>query len=406
MRKLFALLAAAAPLLAQERVELPRYTLEVPAGWKHQAHGDGWVLQPADGTGEVGIAPMNPPVELGPASTRADARALFWATAKRGRTILEEAATQEDKDPSGRTWSLDIAAIQVEQVSYMLVLGVVELAGRAEGFLVLGTPEAIEKHQKAIDAALWSVRPRPATPAAEKAPAAGQPSPLGTPGEGRLAGVWTATTHELRQQVGGVATQAVVSELVLFADGAALWGMPGEGLLGFDREAHRARSPERWSTYALEGDRVRIGREGKERVYARLEGDVLEHRYQEGGSERRGERFLPRPSPDGAKLEGELRREGHWTTSVGGCVFSRDGTFVDQQLLWVVLPERAGESKEARAARVAPGKGRYRLEHWTLVLEYADGRVNRVGFVPTDRERPGKGALLNGFPVGPRPDPR
>jgi hypothetical protein len=42
-----------------------------------------------------------------------------------------------------------------------------------------------------------------------------------------------ATTHELRYGVGGLANKPVVSELILFTDRAALWGMPGEDRLGF-----------------------------------------------------------------------------------------------------------------------------------------------------------------------------
>ena len=72
-------------------------------------------------------------------------------------------------------------------------------------------------------------------------------------------------------------------------------------------------------------------------------------------------------------------------------------------LLWIVLPERTGKDKTAHEARVAPGTGRYRFEHWTLVLEYDDGRVNQVSFVPTDREHPTKAAILNGYLIEPKP---
>ncbi|MEQ1846191.1 MAG: hypothetical protein ABL983_11555, partial [Nitrospira sp.] len=86
-----------------------------------------------------------------------------------------------------------------------------------------------------------------------------------------------------------------------------------------------------------------------------------------------------------------------------GLTFSKDGTFRDEKLLRIVLPERPPEDKAAHEARVAPGTGRYRFEHWTLVLEYDDGRVNQVSFVPTDREHPTKGAILNGYAIEPKP---
>jgi hypothetical protein len=331
------------------------------------------------------------------------------------RRVLQSNPTESSSDPSGRTWTTDAAAIEEGGGVYVLALAVVELNGRAEGFLIVSTPQAIERHQSKIDAMFDSVRARTTTtaslPVREKAPASSQPSPLGTPGPGRLAGVWTATTHELRYGVGGLANQAVVTELILFADGAALFGMPPEGLLGFDRKAHRARWPERWGTYTLRNKRLAITREGKELQYAVLPTGALENRYVEGGQERTGARYLPRSGLDGVRLEGEVRRKDHWpapgnTSGIGtlrGCTFAKDGTFHDEKLMWIVLPEREGISKQAHEARVAPGRGRYRLEHWSLVLEYDDGRVNQVSFVATDREQPMRGAILNGYPIEPKP---
>jgi hypothetical protein len=401
---------------AQERADLPRYSIEVPAGWLSQVEGERWVIHPSIGANELGIAPVGTGLQIGATLTRADAHRQLWATALGGRQVVQANPTQQDKDGEGRTWTIDSAAIEEGGVLYLLVLSVVELNGRAEGFLVVGTQSAVERHQKAIDSILNSVRPRAfakdETPRArDKAPVFGRPSPLGTPGPGRLAGVWTATTHELRYGVGGLANKPVVSELILFADGAALWGMPGEGLLGFDRAAHRTRWPERWGTYTLRNKRLTITRGGEERQYALLQDGALEHRYREGGQERTGERFLPRPSLNGMRLDGEVRRKDHWpasgnTSGIGtlkGLTFSKGGTFRDEKLMWIVLPERDVEGKDAHEARVAPGQGRYRLEHWTLVLEYNDGRVNQVSFVATNREQPAKGAILNGYPIEPNP---
>jgi hypothetical protein len=161
----------------------------------------------------------------------------------------------------------------------------------------------------------------------------------------------------------------------------------------------------------MNNQRLTITRDGDERHYAFLPGGALENRYMETGRERTGERFLPRPSLDGMLLDGEVRRKDHWpapgnTSGIGtlpGLILSKDETFRDEKLMWIVLPERADEDKAAHEVRVAPGTGRYRVEHWTLVLEYDDGRVNQVGFIPTNREHPTKGAILNGYPIEPKP---
>jgi len=399
-------------VVAQERLNLPRYSVELPAGWASQVEKEQWRLFPAGSENELGLVPVGTGLQIGPTLTRADAHRQLWATALGSHRVLQANPTQEQKGDDGRTWTIDSAAIDAGGVAYLLVLSMVELNGRAEGFLVLGTPQAIERHQRAIDSILNSVYPRAVASAVpahsrDKSPVFGQPSPLGTPGPNRLAGVWTATTHELRSGVGGLANKPVVSELILFADGAALWGMPGEGLLGFDRAAHRARSPERWGTYQLKDKWLTITRGGEARQYVVLPDGSLENRYVEGGQERTGEKFLLRPSLDGLKLDGEVRRQDHWsapgnTSGIGtlrGLTFSQNGTFRDEKLMWIVLPDRAGESKELHEARVAPGQGRYRLEHWTLVLEYDDGRVNQLSFVATDRDHPTKGAILNGYPI-------
>jgi hypothetical protein len=400
---------------AQERAEFPRYSLQVPAGWTSQIEGERWTIHPIDGGNELAIASVGMGLQIGPTLTRADAHRQLWAAALGSRQVVQANPTQQDRDDQGRSWTIDSAVIEEGGVSYLLVLSAVELNNRAEGFLIVGTPSALERHQKAIDAILNSVRPRSVTKtnalrARDKAPAAGQSNPLGSPGPDRLAGVWTATTHELRHGMEGLASKLIVSELILFADGAALWGMPGEGLLGFDRAAHRAQSPEKWGTYRLNNKRLTITRGGEERVYAVLADGALENRYTEGGKERTGERYLPRPSLDGLRLEGEVRRKDHWPApgnasgigTVPGCTFTKDGAFRDEKLMWVVLPERERE-KNAHEARVAPGQGRYRLEYWTLVLEYDDGRVNQVSFVATNRDQPSKGAILNGYPIEPNP---
>jgi hypothetical protein len=411
------IVAGSVPLvLAQERLDLTRYSLKVPAGWSSTVEGERWMLHPADTPNELGIAPVGTGLALGPGLTRADAHRQLWATALGSHRVLQANPTQEQKGDDGRTWVIDSAAIDAGGVAYLLVLSMVELNGRAEGFLLLGTSAAVERHQQAIDSILNSVRPRSVastvpTRARDKTPQFGQPSPLGSPGQNRLAGVWTATTHELHIGLSGLANTPSVSELVLFADGAALWGMPGEGLLGFDRATHRARAPERWGTYQLKDKRLTITRGGAARQYVVLPDGALENRYMEGGKERTGERFLPRPSLDGTRLDGEVRRKDHWpapgnTSGMGtlpGLTFAKGGTFRDDKLMWIVLPERADEDKAAHEARVAPGTGRYRFEHWTLVLEYDDGRVNQVGFIPTDREHPTKGAILNGYPIEPKP---
>lgn len=52
-----------------------------------------------------------------------------------------------------------------------------------------------------------------------------------------------------------------------------------------------------------------------------------------------GERFLPRPSLDGLRLAGEVRRKDHWLAPGNT---SGIGTFQNEKLMWIVLPDREG----------------------------------------------------------------
>ena len=382
---------------ASQPLTTARYTLDIPPGWTSQTDGETWVAHPIDGANECAMAPAGPGVSLSDDISIDTVRAQMWQKAVAGRQILQGQPTEHSKDAQGRDWSTDAAVMEQNGVPYLLALNVVEIDGRAEGFLLVAATAALTKHQAAIDALIDSVR--------------STDKPLDVAAKNPLAGVWTTTTHELGVDVGGLANRAVVNELVLFADGDALWGVPTEGLLGFDRAEHKRRSPEAWGSYTKRGDRLVIARAGAEREYTVLDGDVLERRYTEGGKERTGERFLPRKSPNGTPLTGELRRKDHWpapgnTSGIGtvaGCTFGADGTFADQRLMWVVLEQRPGESRGEYDARVAPGRGHYHIEQFTLVLEYDDGRVNRVRLIPTDDDAPMNGAIVGEYPVEPNP---
>lgn len=397
------LACAAAPLLAQETVSTDRYTLDVPPGWKSETDGGTWVIKPGDDFGVAGVGG----VELA-GQTHTDAQAGLWARAKQGRTVVEEPECPDDKDPSGRTWKVSAATIQDGGASFLMVLVSVELSGRVEGFLIVCSPEAWEREHATAEKALYSVRAKGAArpgakpdPGARPPGAGGGKSPLGEPGPGKLAGVYTATVSRPRATMQGNQFKLTTTTLVLFADGSALWKMPAEGLAGFQRVPD-PRLDDFWGRYGLQGARVTVTQPPNTLEYELLPDGSLERRYVAQGEsqERAGERYVPRKSPDGRAIDGELRREGAWDPILAGpgCRFAKDGTFQDEGLIRNVLPQRPGEDAGAYAARCQPGVGRYRVEAWTLILDYADGRQNRVSWLEVD----GK-ILLDTLPVEPKP---
>lgn len=65
---------------------------------------------------------------------------------------------------------------------------------------------------------------------------------------------------------------------------------------------------------------------------------------------------------------------------------------------------KRARSESGPCGHTSQGQGRYWREHWTLVLEYNDGRVNHVSFVATNREQPTEGVILNGYPIEANPN--
>ncbi len=226
--------------------------------------------------------------------------------------------------------------------------------------------------------------PKPATPEpsteepAASAPSMAEPASPGPQQGQSLAGVW----------MGLVSYWAVTGRytpspeyLVMYEDGSFYYEMPLEGLQSFDREKSRREEVEYWGTYAFDGASGSWQRATYEPSELELdENDVLQVQ---------GSPFYRCAPVDG------LRLEGAWTTyadptdpdlSRGGVQpiirFSADGRFQDEGLFesgLFLLPE-APDDGSVDAQAVAPGKGTYEIENYTLTLKYDDGRVRRAAF--------------------------
>jgi hypothetical protein len=167
--------------------------------------------------------------------------------------------------------------------------------------------------------------------------------------------------------------------VTLFDDGQAFEDLPNDGLLGFDRRASHA-DPNRaayWGTWSMQGRAGAIQKPGVLPTKITVEG------------------------PDRIKLDSTLfyrcapvtglRLAGSWTSyadpsdpglarqPVGRrpvITFTSDGRFTDDGVFATFLTSRAGEGH----ARDQAGSGTYRLEDFTLILTYADGRTRHEAF--------------------------
>lgn len=70
------------PASAQQRLDLPRYSLDVQAGWSSQVENERWTLYLTGAANDLGIAPVGNGLAIGLTLTRADAHRQLWATAQ------------------------------------------------------------------------------------------------------------------------------------------------------------------------------------------------------------------------------------------------------------------------------------------------------------------------------------
>lgn len=386
LRCLALLLLAVPQARAQEPapgkpLELPRYTLELPPGWTSQGEGERWGIAPG-GAQDFLVAPAGPPVPL-QGTSFAGAFLAQWKLARGPRKVLSEAEVAEHQDDAGRTWRVAAASVEEQGTPLAVLFAAVEVDGRLEGFVIVASQEGLERHLSQAERMLLGARFRAAGPAGAAAPAAPAGlDPLAPAPPGRLAGVWAR---------GGARPEV----LVLLPDGGLLARLPPEGLDGFEAAAARERWPTAWGSWQLEQGRLRwkVGQAEREHVLGPAR-ELL----------RPGEVFTPRLSPDGLRLETELRREDHWTLPGAPALhLDAGGNFRDQGLVGLALVPLPGEGPGAAVARGKPGQGKYRLRRFTLTLEYGDGRVTRLAFLPLAGTPPEQVLLGGGLVVVTRP---
>jgi hypothetical protein len=169
------------------------------------------------------------------------------------------------------------------------------------------------------------------------------------------------------------------------ANGASFEGLPLEGLTGLDLAAAR-RHPQSgafWGVWTLAGDTV-VARQPSGRAQAyHLDGDTLREDRATTGSAV----YWRMQSLDGARLAGTYSTFVKWDASQAGSTwrtrplitFAADGTFADEG---IVMPSVLDDPARSETR---PGRGKYQVAAYTLILAYDDGRVVRRAFAGPPR---------------------
>jgi hypothetical protein len=168
--------------------------------------------------------------------------------------------------------------------------------------------------------------------------------------------------------------------VVFFPDGRFSEGFPGEGLDQLDEDTAMRRNPVGWGSYQMSGELGRItflktDPHDKQPI-------VWSIREISGGLEVQGDKYYPIERSDGLKLQGTFRRADYKSLSVGarqGITFFPDGRFSDEGVFKAAfVMVRNPISGHDDFDDGAPGRGTYRIENFTLQLNYANGRTKRT----------------------------
>jgi hypothetical protein len=233
--------------------------------------------------------------------------------------------------------------------------------------------------------------------AAQAAPGAAEGSSAVAPGPG-IRGVWMGMVPTVMGFNQPMSAGKLQPRWRIFLDGGVLLTqLPNDGLAGLDlaaRAANRARDPH-WHEYTFAGSTGATRKEGT-KVSWKLElAGPGQLRMNAGGPILLPGAFASQlswtyenavfhrcPSVDGLRLEGswttwfdpkdpELDRKPPGQRPI--IHFTRDGRFVDDGVFSAFDTGRPGGVDN-------PGRGRYQLRDYTLILQFDDGRVRHEAF--------------------------
>lgn len=401
----FLLLLAAAGAHAQVQ-QLDVLSYQPPAGPWSEKRGRDFVLYTLIDSSRGSFAQFALYVSR---ESSGDAAADFEAE---WRDLVEKTGTVDERPvpaarDAGQGWRVLRGEAQVTGPSgqYTSLLTVYVGGGRVTSVLANYSDPS---HLPELRTLLAGVQPTGTAVAAAAGPEAASTGSVSAAGAGPRAELWMGLKAGAWNQSGsgGFYDLAGIRAewKVVYPDGEYYPYLPSQGLLDFDRAKSRADANEgpSWGRFTFSG--------GRGRFQSRFE-DV---RVEASGPTvlmKSGSVFRLYRSVD---VTG-LRPQGSWSSiprsetdpyyGEQGCRpvihFDRSGRFDDRGIFVgdCRYPERYPED--------APGTGRYRIQDFTLVLEYADGRRRLVAFCGVMDKNPAvvdQVLYIGGNPFFKRPD--
>jgi hypothetical protein len=209
------------------------------------------------------------------------------------------------------------------------------------------------------------------TPSAMKVPGDPPKSPRDSSRQlppGKLQGIYVCT--------GGADGRPTNKQYIFYPDGLMVYGIPQEGMLGFDFEHYRPQSnpTKNWvGRYQVDGDKVRIVWQNQFGDPARPVlikiNDASAHPAWDAG----WDTFIPMCSCTGKTFSGTYR----WGAPAADqyLQFFEDGTFIDHRVTdQLIVPSPF-------YSRPRIQRGRYSIQSQTIIFNFADGHRGTRTFV-------------------------
>jgi hypothetical protein len=166
----------------------------------------------------------------------------------------------------------------------------------------------------------------------------------------------------------------------VFGDGSWMSTAPPSGLDGYDLAAEQRKHSADFGTWQRSGGVLTLRTPHRfETLYLQSDGN-----YSRKDEEAREATYFKVPSSTGFRLAGRYIKEGQSDgPSTGSITFRANGTFQDNGVVRMILPQEVAVSYRDISEVLGPGSGTYAIANNTLTLAYTDGRRKVALFILT-----------------------
>lgn len=382
MRSLRWIVACAAILGAQESqpdTQMGDLRFKIPPGWSRvEKQGVTALVPPGLPSGKTAYLALFPAADL-----KSSLREWFdaqWTAMLKDYRVLEGGQAKPLNENGFDSISTSAAVADRAGTRWAMIFGGIQNGTRVQPVLFMSSAlELYQEHSKGLQIFFTTLR------LGASSPPRTEPRESGAVANGRLDGIYRnfsdfdAVANKTRS--GGYQYQT------FYPDGRFVGKMPDQGMDNDDRADMKA-SPLFWGTYTVSGNQATVLLPIT--LPYRTRPEVRHFTVCQGGLMINSGDCNPDPilssyrldGGDGVTLRGTFRRPDFRAPNgpKQGIAFTPDGRFADDGVLKAAPVVHRDARGNYTLDDGVPGRGTYRVGHYTLTLSYSDGRVKRVTF--------------------------